>query len=251
VAWAASDTNWDDDSFDTISERTQVVAAYSYPVSETVSLGYSFGWIDDKFQSRDIFNYPMGDGYRHTLGAQWRQSSDWTFGTSLHYGYGDHHALFGPGIKTKSETESYGADLGVQYALENNATLAFGADYRHLSSEGDVIASIPANIVGGNENGNIFNLRAGYEHPINDQWALRAGYRYAGLESYKYNRRELNELNGSAAYHAVALGAGVKFPITSKYVRSINLDYGVEYRTAAEGDWQHLVTVSVPFGICS
>jgi long-subunit fatty acid transport protein len=251
LAWTTSDSNWHDDTFDTRSERNQIVAAYSYGVSKTLSFGYSIGWTDDKFQSREIFNYPMGDGFRHTLGAHWKQSPSLSFASALTVGHGNRHALYGPGITGDSDILQVGFDTGLEYSLENKAVIALGLDYRHLSSDGEVVTSIPANFVGGDENGNIYNIRLGVEYPVSEMIDLRAGYRFAGLESYKYNRVELNDLNGSANYSALSLGAGVKFPVAGNYIESVNLDYGVEYREVGEGDWQHVVTVSVPFGLCS
>jgi hypothetical protein len=166
-------------------------------------------------------------------------------------GHGTHHALYGPGIKGDSHVLEAGADIGMQYLILPETTLAVSADYRHLGSDGDVVSSIPANVVGGDENGNMFNARIGVEQSINDQFSLRAGYRYAGLSSYHYNRVELNDLNGSAYYNAFTLGAGYSFRVSSDYIRSINLDYGVEYRTAGDEDWQHVVTISMPFNVCS
>ena len=250
LAWNKIDSNWKDDSFDTISERQQVTAAYAHQISETTSLGYSFGWTDDKFQSRAIFNYPMRKGLRHTIGAQWKASDTLSFGSSAYFGYGEHRALYGPGITGTSDTEEVGFDLGTAYQMERTLLTA-SLDYRHLSSDGEVVASIPANVVGGDENGNLYNVRIGAEHPINDWFDVRAGYRFAGLASYNYNRVELNDLNGSANYHAVSAGFGFNIPTHNSYIQRVDLDYGTEFRKAGDNDWQHLVTLSIPFELCS
>lgn len=250
AAWTYNTSKWDDDSFGTEAERTQVVAAYAYPLSRTLSLGYSLGWTDDRFQSNAIFDYPMGNGFRHTVGALWKADRDLTVGATLVAGHGTHHALFGPGIKGDSRTLEFGADLGVSYQLSTPWTLALQAGYRHLGTDGDVVASIPANVVGGDENGNIFDAHAGVEYAVDNTWKLRGGYRFAGLSRYNYNRVELNDLNGSAYYSAFTAGAGYVYPLNSPYVRSLNLDYGVEYRLVGDNDWQHVVTLSVPFNVC-
>ena len=250
LGWSSTSGDWHDDSFDTEMERTQVAAAYAFALSEAVTAGYSLGWTDDRFQSKAIFNYPMGDGFRHTLGVQWAASSDTRLGLSAFFGHGEHHALFGPGIEGSTKTRQFGADFGVQQQI-GSTLIALGLDYRHLSSDGDVEASIPANVVGGDENGNYYDVRLGIEQPVTEWAVVRAGYRYAGLDSYRYNRVELNDINGSANYNAWTLGFGLMLPVSSTYIKSVNLDYGVEYRAVGDDDWQHLVTLSVPFTLCS
>lgn len=248
--WTYLSSEWRDDTFDTESERTQVVLAYAMPSSDTLSWGYSLGWTDDRFQAEQIFNYPMGDGFRHTLGMLWRPDDDMSLGSTVMVGHGEHHALFGPGIKGESDTFEVGADIGVSYWIDRQLALSLSANYRHLNTDGEIVSSIPANVVGGDELGNIFGVRAGMEYLASDMLALRAGYRFAGLTRYKYNRIELNDLNGSANYSAYTLGAGLHFSLDSNYIRAVDIDYGVEYRHVGERDWQHVVTVSMPFDLC-
>ncbi len=250
IAWSGYDTDWDDDSYNSGTERTQVVAAYSYGISENLSFGYSLGWTDDKLQAIDVFNYPMGDGFRHTLGTLYHVSDAFTFGSDIFFGHGTHHALFGPGIEGDSKNFQFGLDVGGSYQLTDYTTLALSTSYSHLSTDGEVVSSLPENIVGGDENGNLFHIRAGVEHAVTDWFMARAGYRFAGLASYRYNRVELNDLNGSAYYNAWSLGAGFVIPVGGHYVKQVSLDYGVEYRAVGNNDWQHLVTVSVPFNLC-
>ncbi|MBN8547876.1 MAG: outer membrane beta-barrel protein [Deltaproteobacteria bacterium] len=249
MAWAYRNGNWHDDTYDTDTEATRVTAAYAYPLSSNLSVGYSLGWVDDRFQSKAVFDYPMGNGFRHTLGAIMKEK-DLIVGLSLIAGHGTHHALYGPGTEVHSQTNAFGIDAGVEFAVAPQTKLAFAADYRHLSSDGGVESSIPQNVVGGAENGNTFDARVGVEQTLNEEIKLRAGYRYAGLARYKYNRVELNDLNGSAYYNAFTLGAGYRFPFDSGYIRSLNLDYGVEYRVVGDNDWQHVVTLSIPFNAC-
>lgn len=249
LAWSTESGDWHDDSFDTEMERTTVTAAYAVPISDTVNLGYSLGWFDDRFQSHAVFDYPMGNGLRHTLGAQWQQSRDTQVGAALLVGHGRHHALFGPGIKGDSDMLQVGADVGVEQRMER-WLVAVRANYSHLSSDGEVVSSIPQNVVGGDENGNIFGLAAGLEYQIDRNITVRGGYRLAGLDSYRYNRVELNDLNGSAYYNAWTLGAGWSFPVHSDYVTEVDLDYGVEYRDVGDHDWQHVITASIPFSVC-
>lgn len=251
LGWNYSEATWLDDTFDTETERQQVSLAYAIPVSDSVSLGYSLGWTEDDFQANRIFNYPMHAGFRHTLGALYKQSEELLIGSTLTIGHGEHRALYGPGIVDESDNLQVSFGIGAEYLMNSATAIAFTADYTNLDSNGELVSSIQPNIVGGDENGNLFNIRLGVEHDFNERLTGRAGYRYAGLASYKYNRVELNPLNGSAYYNAWSLGLGTSFPVSSHYVKQILLDYGVEYRAVGNDDWQHLVTISVPFEVCA
>lgn len=244
------DTHWQDDSYDTSTERQQVSAAYAIPVSDEWNLGYSLGWTDEAYHSEMIVAYPMHEGFLHTLGADYQAAEDMRVGLQVNYGHGDHRALYGPGIVRTAKNRQLGIGVGLEYDYDATTLLAFLADYTHLETERGVELSIPANVVGGDENGNIFNLRAGVEHSFNEQLRGRAGYRFAGLASYHHDRVELNPLSGSAYHSAFALGLGYTFNTTGHIIQQIGLDYGVEYRTAGDGDFQHLVTIVIPFEMC-
>ena len=110
--------------------------------------------------------------------------------------------------------------------------------------------SIPANWVGGDEKGNIFNLRLGVEQGVTDNLLVRAGYRFAGLSDYDYSRDEIRPIGGSANYNAFSVGAGLVLPTDWHYIPEVRVDYGVEYRAVGNDDWQHAVTLSMPFSVC-
>ena len=252
IAWTQSYGRWGDSTYDTIAKRMQIVGAYSLPINSNLSAGYSLGWTDDKFQAREVFDFPMASGFRHTLGLQWQDDQgDLRIGFSGMLGHGRHHALFEPDTNATSKTFETGADLGASYRVASATVLAMGLEYRHLQSNGDVVESIPANVVGGDENGNVYGIKLGVEQGLFDNAVkIRAGYRYAGLAAYNYNRVELNDINGSAYYNAWTLGAGYEQRLDSKWIPSIRIDYGVEYRTTSGDDWEHVVTVSMPFDLC-
>ncbi len=250
LAWYGGSSRWNDDSFDTLTRQDQIAIAYAYAIDPDLSVGYSLAWVHDKIQSKDIFDYPMSNGFRHTLGVQWDSDATNTWGATVTVGHGQHNALYGPGITDESDTFEFGTALGWSYRWNDLTTVSIGADYRHLGSDGDTQRSIPQNFVGGDENGNLFNARAGVEYTFSDWLTLRGGYRYAGLSNYKYSRVELNDLNGSAYYNAFSLGAGFAIPVSSRYIDAIYIDYGIEYRNVGRDDWEHVVTVSVPFDLC-
>jgi len=249
LGWSSNYSGYDGDSFDTSARQTKVFGAYSMNVDDSLSLGYSLGWNKDKLQSNDLYNYPMANGFRHTLGAMYKYDSDFTIGATLIAGHGRHHALFGPGFEGVSKTNQFGAGIGAQYQM-GSTLVAANIDYTYLDTNGDVESSIPQNIIGGDEQGNVFNVRLGVEQAVAEGFLVRGGYRFAGLADYSYGRTELEPLDGSAYYHAVTLGAGVYFDTDWAYVPRVNLDYGVEYRAVGNDDWQHGVTLSLPFDVC-
>jgi long-subunit fatty acid transport protein len=250
IGWSGVDSRWEDDTFGTLAQKTQVFATYAYAIDTDLSLGYNLTWTDDKFQSRDISNYTMGDGFKHTLGAQWKAAAETVIGAAIFFGHGTHHALFGPGIRKDSDTNLFGFDIGVSHDLTEELLLTAAAGYSNLDTDGNVKESIPANVVGGSEEGDTYDFRIGAEYAVAEATDLRAGYRFAGLDSYDYSREELDPLDGSANYNALSLGIGQKFSTGDPFIQSINLDYGVEVRFIGDTDWQHVVTVSIPYSFC-
>jgi hypothetical protein len=250
VGWNGNFSDWNDDSFDTHAKQTKVYGSYALAVSDELSLGYNLAWNKDKLQANDIFNYPMANGFRHTLGAMYKVAPGWIVGSTLLVGHGRHHAQFEPGPTGISKTNQFGAGFGAQYQFDAT-TFAANIDYSHLVTHGDVDLSIPANYVGGDEKGDVFNTRVGVEQMIDDSIALRAGYRFAGLASYDYSRPELSSLDGSAYYNAFTLGAGLLINTDWDYLPQVKVDYGVEFRAVGNDDWQHAVTISLPFNVCA
>ncbi len=82
-------------------------------------------------------------------------------------------------------------------------------------------------------------------------FTVRGGYRYASNFDWDYDRAELDSISGSAKFNAWSLGAGVNFAMADdSIIQAVQLDYGVEYRDAGDGDWYHLVSLSTPFDLC-
>lgn len=249
LGWNGNYSNWSDDSFDSHDKQTKVYGSYALAVSDDVSLGYSLAWNKDKLQANDLFNYPMANGFRHTLGAMVKVVPGLMVGSTILVGHGRHHAMFEPDTRGISNTNQYGAGLGAQYQFDAT-TIAANVDYSHLMTSGEVDRSIPANYIGGDEKGNVFNARFGLEQMIEESIAVRAGYRFAGLANYDYSRPELSSLDGSAYYNAFTLGTGFVIETDWHYLPQVKVDYGVEYRAVGNDDWQHAVTISLPFDVC-
>ena len=249
LGWSGNWSDWQDDSFGTDAKQIKVFGAYSITVSDDLSLGYSLGWNRDRLEADKLFNYPMANGFRHTVGALYKVDSNLTLASTVLVGHGSHHALFLPAAQRVSNTNQYGVGVGASYRLDAT-TVSAAVDYNHLNTTGDVEESIPANIIGGDEQGNIFNASIGVEQMLSDNVAVRGGYRYAGLANYDYGRSELGSLDGSAYYNAFSLGAGVVFDTDWIAIPQVKIDYGVEYRTAGYDDFQQSVTLSLPFDVC-
>ncbi len=249
LGWNGNYSSWDNDSYNTIARQQKVIGTWGYEIDPGVAIGYSLGWNRDKLQSRDIFNFPMANGFRHTLGAMFQVDENLTIGSNVIIGHGHHHHQFGPGTENEAKTNQYGFGIGADYRVDQT-TISANIDYNHLKINGDTERSIPANWVGGDEKGNIFNLRLGVEQGVTDNLLVRAGYRFAGLSDYDYSRDEIRPIGGSANYNAFSVGAGLVLPTDWHYIPEVRVDYGVEYRAVGNDDWQHAVTLSMPFSVC-
>lgn len=247
VGWSGYDGD-SSDSIDSQADGNRVHLAYSKALSRMFSLGYGLSYFDDNFDS-DLAEYSRDNGFRHTFGAQGALSERTTLGGTFFFTHGDYDFEGIDGQDGESDSEEVGIELGVSYRLAQTL-LAASADYQHYDTDGEIESDDPRQVFGGDEEGDSFGVRVGAEHQFNDHFLARAGYRYAGIEDYEFDREELEELSGSAKYNAWSLGAGFVIPLNANYFRSVNVDYGVEYRAVGHDDWQHVVTVSTPFNLC-
>jgi opacity protein-like surface antigen len=237
-----------DDTIDSQTDGYRITAGYAMPISDQWSLGYALSYFNDSLES-NLFDYPMTDGFRHTVGVQRNADNDWLFGSTAFIGHGTHDAeIFSLGTNTESDVLEVGLGVGVGTRPWGPATLlAAAVEYRHYDTDGEISVAPDGVTVGGDEEGDVMFARVGIEHNVTDRVALRAGYKYAALFDYDWER---DGLDGSAKYNAWSAGAGVDFPMHDAWIKAIRLDYGVEYRAVGNDDWQHLVTVSMPFEGC-
>ena len=249
LGWSGYQGELDDDSYGVEPKGYRVHGTYGIAISPELSVGYGLSYLHDDYTGDD-FEYPMKNGFRHTLGALAKINQDLSIGGDAFLGHGRHKAkIYSSEVEANSDLIEAGLDLGVAYKIEQTLLTA-SADYQHYGANGDLRSGPDYFVFGGDENGNAFAVRVGIEQNIDDLIALRAGYRYQANSDYSFNRQELDELDGSAKYNAFTLGLGATLPVDGKYVKKIKLDYGVEYRDVAYDDWEHLLTVSVPFGVC-
>lgn len=249
IGWSGYERDVDD-SFDTESDGYRLTLAYAKAIDASTSLAYSLGYMNDDLEN-DLYNYSMDNGFRHTIGISNKYSEEMSWGASTFFGHGDRDVEIAgtPGDDGSSDLFEYGLNVGAGFRVAPETLLAISADYEYYDADGDVVAANEAIVHGGDEDGQVFNVRAGIEQTINEWLALRGGYRYAGLQDYDWDRDELDVLNGSAKHNVWTLGAGLTFPLDG-YIQAVKLDYGVEFRSIADDDWQHVVTASVPMDVC-
>lgn len=247
LGWSGSDGNVDRDPFNAESEGQRITLAYGKALSDTLSIGYSLGYVNDEYQN-DLYKFDMDNGFRNTFGVLSKLDTDVTLGASAFWGFGSHD-ISGDTVSGESDSDEYGVSVGAGYQM--GKTLLTGAiDYEYYDTDGDIDSADPAIVFGGDEEGNVMNARVGLEHEVTDWFKARAGYYYGGNLDYESDRVEVDG-DGSAKYNAWSLGAGANLPIGKEYyVEALNVDYGVQYREVNDGDWQHVVTVSAPFSPC-
>jgi opacity protein-like surface antigen len=249
LGWSGYQGDLDDDTYGVESKGYRIHGTYGIALSPDLSVGYGLSYLHDDYTGND-FEYPMKNGFRHTVGALAKVNKDLSVGGDIVVGHGRHKAkVYSENLEANSDLIEVGLDLGAAYMIERT-TLTASADYQHYGANGDLDTAPDYLVFGGDENGNAFAVRLGIEQNIDDLIALRAGYRYQSNSDYSFNREGLDALDGSAKYNAFTLGLGATLPVDGKYVKKIKLDYGVEYREVAYDDWEHLLTVSVPFGVC-
>jgi opacity protein-like surface antigen len=130
---------------------------------------------------------------------------------------------------------------------------AYPSDYRGLNdlgaiqiSEGNLTEiSSPAVVIGSDEDGSITNGRLGVEVEVLTALAARAGIRYQYAD-YEFRRTDLQSLTGNSSGIALSAGAGYSFGEDDKKSQHIHLDYGFEYSHIGNGNWQHILSLTVP-----
>jgi len=250
LGWHGRYGNWAYDPDDTDTSTYQMSAAYGKALSERLSIGYGLTYQNDDLNALG-YEYDSTNSFLHTVGLQYRDGEDLTFGSSVAVGHGSHSLEYTSG-RTAQDVDQFSVTWagGTEYRM-GSTTLAGGLDFSYLDNKGDTNNQPDLVVFGGSSHGYLMNLRVGIEERIDDWFAVRAGYRYAANFNWEYKRDALDELDGSAKYNALSLGAGGEIDFDrDAVIQALRVDYGVEYRMVGDDDWQHLVTVSAPFDIC-
>lgn len=250
LGWYGRDGNWTYDPDDTETSTYQVSAAYGKAISDRLSVGYGLTYQNDDLSATG-YEYTSTNSFLHTIGMQYRDGEDLTFGSSVSIGHGSHSLEYTSG-RPGQDVDQFSLTWagGVEYHM-GSTTVAGGLDFSYLDNSGGDNNQVDQVVFGGDSHAYLMNARVGIEEQVEDWLAVRAGYRYASNFNWEYDRDSLDQLDGSAKYNAFSAGAGVRYDFDrDSAIQAIRLDYGVEYRMVGEDDWQHLVTVSAPFDIC-
>jgi hypothetical protein len=253
LGWFGRDGDWKYQSDNTETGTYQIVGAYGKSIGKTTSLGYGLTYQNDDVES-DTHNYDSAESFLHTVGIQDRIHNDFTWGSTIGIGHGKHHLEHLSDLRQDQWVSQLSASIagGMEYAVETTR-VALGLDYVFMRNNGtdDPAANDLDSVFGGDSIGRAMNARVGVEEQVFDWMALRLGYRYAANFDWDYDRTDLSELSGSAKYSAYTGGIGVSYDFDDdSFIQALLLDYGVEYRDVADGDWQHMLTLSSPFDLC-
>ncbi len=237
-----------DDVIHTTPDGHRRSLAYGYSPFENLSLGYSFTFYDDQLRSEfaDLHSHSR---LLHNWGIQLRPSDDLEIGTSFKLGIGQSDTEdFRFDSNGLSHIREYSGALGIKKTMDP-LIIALSFDYTRVQSKGNLNeVAIPV-VIGGTEQGNIYNIRFGSSYNINDNFLIRAGIRWQNIESYNFERPDLEGLNGDVRGLGWSTGLGYIFNGKKNPQMRIALDYGFEYLDIGKGSWQHLITLRVPFTI--
>lgn len=235
------------DPYNTDISGGRVYFSYGKALSPTLAVGYGLALVYDELKTNQ-FKYDESIGFRHTLGVAGILSDLWSYGATAYFGHGNYDfTQTGSGRSTDSNPFEFGFDVGTGYKVAPATLVSAQVGYGYYKTNGGQTQISDAILFGGDERADILNLRLGVEQSLSDMFKIRGGFRYAANFNYDFEDRGQD---GSFKYVAWTAGAGVVIPVGGHYVKSVNLDYGVEYRAIGDNDFTHYVTASVPFNLC-
>jgi hypothetical protein len=238
----AGDTN---DSINTTPDGHRRTIGYSFAPSATWSLGYVFTFFDDQLRT-DLSDLHSHARMMHVLGIQNAISDTLSWGVVMKYGLGqsdtEEFAVMSNGL---SKPRQYTLSGGIRQRFYS-AQLYASVDFSILDSQGNLNnVNSPAVVVGSDEDGNLTNARLGSEYPIFDRIPLRFGFRYQYVD-YSFKRSDLASLTGNSSGVAISTGIGVMLGKDNSQSQQPRLDFGVEYSVIGHGNWQSILSLSVP-----
>jgi hypothetical protein len=234
-----------DDMLHTTPDGHRRSLAYGISPSDELSLGYSFTFYDDQLHN-DFSDLHSHSRLLHIWGIQYRPDKKLEIGSTFSLGIGQSDTTdFRFDSNGLSHLRSYSGNIGVTGDLAGYRVSA-SADYTRVESRGNLDGVAPPVVIGGDESGNIYNVRVGAEKPLSENFSARAGLRYEEVESYKFHREDLADLSGQVRGPAVALGIQYRIPGSYSHQPAAVLSYGVERLFIGDGVWQHLLTLKVP-----
>ncbi len=231
------DTN---DPINSTPDGSRRTVAYGFAPAENISIGYSFTFYDDQLRT-DLADLHSHARFLHLFGLQADLGDGFSFGGLFQLGIGQSDTEdFNLQPDGLSHIKQYTSAISVKKSWDG-ANLSLGADYSDFRSEGNLLSVSEGVVIGGDENGSLYNLRLGGEAEVYDSLFFRAGARFfAG--TYNFLRPDIHDLSGDMHGGGFSSGLGYAFDI-AEYVAKI--DYGVEYLTSGRGGWQHVLTFAV------
>lgn len=221
--------------------------AYGVNLNDAIDVGYTFTFYDDQLNSElaDLHSHAR---FLHLFGARYAISDKTNVGSVFRLGIGqsdtEDYIIQSNGL---SRPKEYGAEVGISTQLENFKHSA-GFGYSYVKSEGDLAeVSSPQVVFGSNEKGEFFTLKSGVEYEFAGSYCARGGLRWYEAPSYRFERSDLSQLNGSLRGIGYSAGLGYTFKNSDTNTKYAVLDYGFDYLSAANGIWEHRVSLSVPF----
>ena len=221
-----------DDAINSRYKDYSLDLAYGKDLSDQLAVGYALAYNQNKIKGtvgNVVATGKLDNGVRQEIGAQYKASKATTYGVSTHYGFGSYNYSAANGSNTSDlgseDVSNWGADVGVGHTI-GQSLITGSIDYNLYNNESD--------------NFGAWNFRTGLEQTFTNWLKGRVGYRYSALIGDK-----LGYGNDNSKYNAVSFGVGVQL---AKYLMA---DYGAEYRASGDGDWQHTVSLSIPFSLCN
>jgi len=217
-------------------------------LNDSFALGYSFTFYDDQLRTRvsDLHSHAR---FLHFAGMQYRGGDGLRFGGVFGLGVGQSDTedmqLLGDGL---TRVREYRGGLGVSQKYDD-LTVMLAVDYAHVSSKGNLDRFSPGVVIGGDEHGDVLNVRAGVEARLLPRLLGRVGVRLYEVADYQFERDELHGLSGHVHSLGAAAGLGYELWRVSAGERNAQISYGVEYLTTGHGDWHHLVSLDVPMSL--
>ena len=241
-----------DDAVNSTPDGHTRTLAFGYAPIESLSLGYAYSFFDDQLRT-DLADLHSHARTLQSFGAQIRLPSEFTIGVAFRLGLGQSDtAIFG---EDADELKGDGLSHPRQYAgaVGLSKRFSFGEaavdfDYAHLKSRATLSNTTPETVFGGNEEGDVFNLRIGVEAHVSPALCVRTGFRWHEVAHYEFMRADLRELSGGIHGPGFAGGLGYTAWDDGKSVRRLRFDYGFEYMCSGNGELRHLLSMTAALG---
>lgn len=220
--------------------------AYGYNANPELNLGYTFTFYDDQLNSKlaDLHSHAR---ILHLFGIQFALSDDTILGSTFKLGAGQSDTEdYVRGSNGLSKPREYSSTIGISKKYEYFRP-SLSINYGHIESSGNLEEVSPQVVIGSSESGDFYAIRSGLEYLLSENFTIRCGLRWSEILNYDFNRSDLSQLNGSVHGIGWSAGAGYNLSKNSDGETSSRIDYGIDYLTSADGQWEHRLSITLPF----